>query len=45
VREITGAGEEEALDALESSGWVVREACEGLGGRSEGIDRSSEVGA
>lgn len=35
VREITGAGEEEALDALEMHGWVVREACRALS-RSEG---------
>lgn len=45
VREITGAGEEEALAALEASGWVVRGACEGLGRGAEGIDRSGEVGA
>ncbi len=31
VREITGASEEAALDALEASGWVVREACLALG--------------
>lgn len=30
VREITGASEEKALDALEMHGWVVREACETL---------------
>ncbi len=31
VREITGAGEEAALAALEKAGWVVREACAALG--------------
>jgi N-acetylmuramic acid 6-phosphate etherase len=31
VRELTGADEETALDTLETSGWVVRDACERLG--------------
>lgn len=31
VRELTGAGEAEALGALEARGWVVRDACEELG--------------
>lgn len=35
VREITGADEEKAIDALEMHGWVVREACQALS-RSEG---------
>lgn len=37
VRELTGAGEAEALEALEARGWVVRDACEDLGaGRESG---------
>jgi N-acetylmuramic acid 6-phosphate etherase len=32
VREITGAGEDDALAALEAGGWVVRDACEALRG-------------
>jgi N-acetylmuramic acid 6-phosphate etherase len=31
VRELTGADEETALDTLEATGWVVRDACERLG--------------
>ena len=31
ARELTGADEETALDTLETSGWVVRDACERLG--------------
>jgi len=30
VRELTGADEESALDTLETTGWVVRDACERL---------------
>jgi N-acetylmuramic acid 6-phosphate etherase len=30
VRELTGADEETALDILETTGWVVRDACERL---------------
>lgn len=30
VRELTGADEETALDTLETTGWVVRDACERL---------------
>lgn len=31
VRELTGADEEGALEALEAQGWVVRDACAALG--------------
>jgi N-acetylmuramic acid 6-phosphate etherase len=33
VRELTGAGEEQARNALEKSGWVVMKACKALGSR------------
>lgn len=36
VRELTGADEESALEALEAGGWVVRDACAALG--KSGVD-------
>jgi N-acetylmuramic acid 6-phosphate etherase len=39
VRELTGAGEVEALGALEARGWVVREACEEVIQREREIER------